>query len=85
MISNDRRRLDEYQRAIVVRNSPKVTGSVNRYQHANRQKKDDHCPACFQSRILAMSNEYFENLKQLVTDEVMSALIEEKIGAAKHI
>lgn len=64
---------------IVVRNSPTATGSVNRYLHSYRQKKDDHCPACFQSSILAMSNEYFENLKQLITDEVMSALIEEKV------
>ncbi|MGH9985329.1 MAG: hypothetical protein ACRD8W_15420 [Nitrososphaeraceae archaeon] len=64
--------------AIVVRNSPKATGGVERYQHSYRQKKDDHCPACFQFSILAMSNEYFENLKQLIKDEVMSALIEEK-------
>ncbi|MGI0043127.1 MAG: hypothetical protein ACRD47_05390 [Nitrososphaeraceae archaeon] len=64
--------------AIVVRNNPKATGSVDRYQHSYRQSKDDHCPACFQSSMLAMSNEYFENLKQLITDEVMSALIEEK-------
>ncbi|MGH9982647.1 MAG: hypothetical protein ACRD8W_01675 [Nitrososphaeraceae archaeon] len=64
--------------AIVVRNSPKATGIIDRYQHSNRQKKDGHCPACFQSSILAMSNEYFENLKQLITDEVMSTLIEDK-------
>jgi hypothetical protein len=64
--------------AIVVRNNPKTMGSVDRYQHSNRQSKTDHCPACFQSSILTMSNEYFENLKQLITDDVMSALLEEK-------
>ena len=63
---------------IVVRNSSTARGNTDRYHHTNMQKKDDHCPACFQSNILAISNEYFENLKQLVTDEVMTALIEEK-------
>lgn len=65
-------------KTIVVRNSPTATETVDRYKHINRQREDDHCPACFQSRILAMSNEYFENLKQLITDEVMSTIIEEK-------
>jgi hypothetical protein len=65
-------------KAIIVRNSPKTKGSVERYQHSNRQSKEDHCPACFQYSILTLSNKYFENLKQLITDEVMSTLIEEK-------
>ena len=70
---------------IVVRNSSTATGNIDRCHHTNMQKKDDHCPACFQSSILAMSNEYFENLKQLITDEVMSALIEAKAYSSSEM
>jgi hypothetical protein len=50
----------------------------NKYQHSYLTSKNDHCPACYEKGILAMANKYFENLKQLITDEVMSALIKEK-------
>jgi hypothetical protein len=66
---------------IVVRNSnpmPYTQNAANHYLHSNMTKPGDHCPACYEKKILAMSKTYFENLKQLITDEVMSALIEEK-------
>jgi hypothetical protein len=50
----------------------------NKYQHSYLTSKNDHCPACYEKEILAMANKYFENLKQQITDEVMSALIKEK-------
>jgi hypothetical protein len=67
---------------IVVRNGnlmPYSQNTNNHYQHSNMSKPGDHCPACYEKKILAMSEAYFENLKQLITDEVMSILVEEKV------
>jgi hypothetical protein len=57
---------------IALRYEPEKGGG---FFDSYRQKKDDHCPACFRSSILTMSSEYFENLKQLITDEATSTLI----------
>jgi hypothetical protein len=62
---------------IIVRNN-NSQNTHNQYQHSYLTSKDDHCPACYEKEILAMAKKYFENLKQQITDEVMSALIKEK-------
>jgi len=62
---------------IVVRNN-NFQNTHNQYQHSYLTSKNDHCPACYEKEILAMAKKYFENLKQQITDEVMSALIKEK-------
>jgi hypothetical protein len=62
---------------IVVRNN-NSQNTHNQYQHSYLTSKNDHCPACYEKEILAMAKKYFENLKQQITDEVMSALIKEK-------
>jgi len=64
---------------IMVRNTSTITDSVDRYRHSNLSKRGDHCPACYESYILAMSNRYFENLKKQIANEVMSAIVKEKI------
>ena len=60
---------------MMVRNTSAMTYRVDRYHHSNMQKRDDHCPACFEHEILTMSNRYFENLKRQITNEVMSNII----------
>jgi hypothetical protein len=62
---------------IVVRNN-NSQNTHNQYHHSYLTSKNDHCPACYEKEILAMAKKYFENLKQQITDEVMSALIKEK-------
>ncbi|MGH9982504.1 MAG: helix-turn-helix transcriptional regulator [Nitrososphaeraceae archaeon] len=62
---------------IVVRNN-NSQNTHNLYHHSYLTSKNDHCPACYEKEILAMAKKYFENLKQQITDEVMSALIKEK-------
>jgi hypothetical protein len=62
---------------IIVRNN-NSQNTHNQYHHSSLTSKNDHCPACYENEILAMSKKYFENLKQQITDEVMSALIKEK-------
>lgn len=71
----------------VVKNYATTTHSQNstdRYYHSYKQKRDDHCPACYESYILAVSNRYFENLKKQMTKEVMSAIIEGKAYSEWH-
>jgi hypothetical protein len=62
---------------IIVRNN-NSQNTHNQYHHSYLTSKNDHCPACYEKEILAMAKKYFENLKQQITDEVMSALIKEK-------
>ncbi|MGH9974949.1 MAG: hypothetical protein ACRD8Z_03815, partial [Nitrososphaeraceae archaeon] len=62
---------------IVVRNNDSQN-THNQYHHSYLTSKNDHCPACYEKEILTMAKKYFENLKQQITDEVMSALIKEK-------
>jgi hypothetical protein len=62
---------------IFVRNN-NYQNTHNQYHHSYLTSKNDHCPACYEKEILAMARKYFENLKQQITDEVMSALIKEK-------
>jgi hypothetical protein len=62
---------------IIVRNN-NSQNTHNQYQHSYLTSKNDHCPACYEKEILAMAKKYFENLKQQITDEIMSALIKEK-------
>jgi len=62
---------------IVARNN-NPQNTHNQYHHSYLTSKNDHCPACYEKDILAMAKKYFENLKQQITDEVMSALIKEK-------
>ncbi|MGH9983305.1 MAG: hypothetical protein ACRD8W_05040, partial [Nitrososphaeraceae archaeon] len=62
---------------IVARNN-NSQNTHNQYHHSYLTSKNDHCPACYKKEILAMAKKYFENLKQQITDEVMSALIKEK-------
>ena len=62
---------------IIVRNN-NSRNTHNQYQHSYLTSKNDHCPACYEKEILAMAKKYFENLKQQITNEVMSALIKEK-------
>jgi hypothetical protein len=62
---------------IIVRNNS-LQNTHNQYHHSYLTSKNDHCPACYEKEILTMARKYFENLKQQVTDEVMSALIKEK-------
>jgi hypothetical protein len=68
---------------IVVRNYNSQIAH-NKYHHSYLTSKNDHCPACYEKEILAMANKYFENLKQLITDEVMLALIKEKRYASSE-
>jgi len=63
---------------IIVMRNKNPHNTDEHYYHSNLIKKDDNCPACFKSSILDMSNRYFEILKQLIADEIMSDLIEEK-------
>ena len=58
---------------------------ADHYHHSNLTKKDNNCPACLKSSILDMSNRYFEILKQLIADEIMSALIEEKVYSSSKM
>jgi hypothetical protein len=62
---------------IIVRNN-NSQNNHNQYHHSYLTSKNDHCPACYEKEILAMAKKYFENLKQQITDEVMSTLIKEK-------
>jgi hypothetical protein len=62
---------------IIVRNN-NSRNTHNQYHHSYLTSKNDHCPACYEKEILAMAKKYFENLKQQITDEAMSALIKEK-------
>jgi hypothetical protein len=62
---------------IIVRNN-NSRNTHNQYHHSYLTSKNDHCPACYENEILAIAKKYFENLKQQITDEVMSALIKEK-------
>jgi len=63
---------------ILVMKNKNPQNAADHYHHSNLTKKDDNCPACLESSILDMSNRYFKILKQLIVDEIMSALIEEK-------
>lgn len=63
---------------ILVMKNKNPQNAADHYYHSNLTKKDDNCPACFESSILDMSNKYFEILKQLIADKIMSALIEER-------
>jgi hypothetical protein len=74
-INNKIPRIDS--ETIVARNN-NSQNTHNQYQHSYLTSKNDHCPACYEKEILAMAKKYFENLKQQITDEVMSALIKEK-------
>jgi len=62
---------------IVVRNN-NSQNTHNQHHHSYLTSKNDHCPACYEKEILAIAKKYFENLKQQITDEVMSALIKER-------
>lgn len=62
---------------LVVRNSTSEMEGLDRYHHSNMAKRGDHCPACFEHEILAMSNRYFENLKRQITNKVIPAVIEQ--------
>jgi hypothetical protein len=63
---------------MIARNSTSDMNGLDRYHHSNISKRGDHCPACYESYILAMSNRYFENLKKQIANEVLSAIIKEK-------
>lgn len=67
---------------IVVRNSNPASYSqntANHYRHSNMTKQGDHCPACYEKEILATSKTYFDTLKKLMTDEIMTAITKENL------
>ncbi|MGH9925254.1 MAG: hypothetical protein ACRD5B_07725, partial [Nitrososphaeraceae archaeon] len=65
---------------IIVMKNKNPQNAADIYYHSNLTKNDDDiCPACFKSSILDMSNRYFKILKQLIVDEIMSALIGESV------
>jgi len=64
---------------MMVRNTSTITNRIDRYRHSNLSKRGDHCPACYESYILAMSNRYFENLRKQIANEVISEIIKEKV------
>ncbi len=69
---------------IVVRNNnpmPYSQNTSNHYQHSYLTKQDDHCPACYDREILATSKKYFESLRKLIIDEIMTTISKEDIRA----
>lgn len=69
---------------IVVRNSnpmPYSQNAANHYHHSYMTKQGDHCPACYEKEILAMSKMYFEMLRKQMTDEIMTTISKEHISA----
>jgi hypothetical protein len=66
----------------IVRNNNSISFSdktLNQYHHSCRNSKNDHCPACYEHEILAMSKMYFETLRKLVTDEIMTTISKEDL------
>jgi hypothetical protein len=69
---------------IVVRNNnpvPYSENAANHYHHSYLTKKDDHYPACYEHEILATSKMYFETLRKLITDEIMTTISKEDLRA----
>jgi hypothetical protein len=69
---------------IVVRNSnpmPYSQNAANHYHHTYMTKQSDHCPACYVKEILATSKMYFESLRKLITDEIMTTISKEDLRA----
>jgi hypothetical protein len=68
---------------IVVRNNNSISHSnkaPNQYHHSYRSSKNDHCPACYEHEILAMSKMYFEMLRKQMTDEIMTTISKENLS-----
>ncbi|MGC1131456.1 MAG: hypothetical protein WA941_01430 [Nitrososphaeraceae archaeon] len=71
-----------HSNTIVVRNSNPTSYSqntANHYRHSNMTKQGDHCPACYEKEILATSKTYFDTLKKLMTDEIMTTISKENL------
>jgi hypothetical protein len=58
---------------LIVRNT-NPHNITNHYQHSYLTGKNDHCPACYEKEILAMSKTYFEMLKKQMKDEIMTSI-----------
>jgi hypothetical protein len=67
---------------IVVRNNNSISYSKapNQHHHSYLTSKNDHCPACFEREILAMSKMYFEMLRKQMTDEIMTTISKENLS-----
>jgi hypothetical protein len=66
--------------STVVRNS-NPQNAHHQYHHSYLTSKNDHCPACYEKEILAMSRAYFEMLKKQVTDEIMATISKENLSS----
>jgi hypothetical protein len=64
--------------ALIVRNTNPNNAS-HQYHHSYLTGKNDHCPACYEKEILAMSKRYFEMLKKQMTDEIMTTISKENL------
>ncbi len=64
---------------IVVRNN-NSQNTRNQYHHCYLTSKNDHCPACYEKEILAMSKMYFEMLRKLMTDEIMTIISKKNLS-----
>jgi hypothetical protein len=63
---------------IIVRNN-NSQNTHNQYHHSYLTSKNDHCPACYEKDILAMSKTYFEMLKKQMRDEIMATISKENL------
>jgi hypothetical protein len=63
----------------VVRNN-NSQNAHHRYHHSYLTSKNDHCPACYEKEILAMSKTYFEMLKKQMKDEIMTTISNKNLG-----
>ena len=71
-------------RTWLVRNSNPMSYSenaANQHHHSYLTKQGDHCPACYEHEILATSKMYFETLRKLITDEIMTTISKEDLRA----
>jgi hypothetical protein len=64
---------------IVVRNNNPHNAAANQFHHSYLTKPGDYCAACYEDKILVMSKMYFEELRKLITDEIMTTISRENI------
>jgi len=64
---------------VIVRNN-NPQNAHHQYHHSYLTSKNDHCPACYEKEILAMSRAYFEMLRKQMTDEIMTTISKENLS-----
>jgi hypothetical protein len=63
---------------VVKNNSPQ--NAPHQYHHSYLTSKNDHCPACYEKQILAMSKTYFEMLRRQMINDVMTTISKENLS-----